>query len=98
MITGLDLFATLQHIVKEAVGILPSSQRGLLLTRDGERLLHRLSVGFEGVLASPPRLFDDAGPATELSMLEPADGARVVPAVAWYRAHLPDEPALHFVP
>ncbi|WP_437626784.1 substrate-binding domain-containing protein [Sorangium sp. So ce1151] len=98
MITGLDLFATLHRIVKEAVGILPSAQRGILLTRDGERLVHRLSVGLDGVLASPPRLLDDAGPATELSMLESADSARVVAAAAWYRAHLPGEPPLHFVP
>ncbi|WP_437515439.1 substrate-binding domain-containing protein [Sorangium sp. So ce1099] len=98
MITGLDLFAALHRIVEEAVGILPSAQRGILLTRDGERLVHRLSVGLDGVLASPPRLFADAGPAAELSMLEPAESARVVAAVAWYRAHLPGEPALHFVP
>ncbi|WP_437665294.1 substrate-binding domain-containing protein [Sorangium sp. So ce1182] len=98
MITGLDLFGTLHRIVKEAVGILPSAQRGILLTRDGERLVHRLSVGLDGVLASPPRLLDDAGPATELSMLESADSARVMAAAAWYRAHLPGEPPLHFVP
>ncbi|WP_438003180.1 substrate-binding domain-containing protein [Sorangium sp. So ce321] len=98
MSTGLDLFATLHRIVNEAVGTLPSARRGSLLTRERERLVHRVSVGFDGELPSAPQVLVDAGPASALSMLDSADGAVVTAAAGWYRAHLPDASALHLAP
>ncbi|XXY15205.1 substrate-binding domain-containing protein [Sorangium sp. So ce216] len=98
MSTGLDLFATLHRIVKEAVGSLPSAQRGLLLTCEGDRLVHRASFGLDGVLASPLPALADAGPASALSTLDAAESARVVAAAEWYRAHLPGVSALHLAP
>ncbi|AUX44286.1 sugar ABC transporter [Sorangium cellulosum] len=77
---------------------LPHAQRGSLLTRDGERLVHRASIGLDGLLASSPQVLVDAGPASALSTLESADSARVTAAAAWYRAHLPGASALHLVP
>ncbi|WP_437302383.1 substrate-binding domain-containing protein [Sorangium sp. So ce388] len=98
MSTGLDLFATLHRIVNEAVGTLPSARRGSLLTRDRERLVQRVSVGFDGELPSAPQVLVDAGPASALSMLDSADGAVVTAAAGWYRAHLPDASAAHLAP
>ncbi|XXY53320.1 substrate-binding domain-containing protein [Sorangium sp. So ce269] len=98
MSTGLDLFATLHRIVKEAVGSVPSAQRGLLLTCEGDRLVHRASFGLDGALASPPPALADAGPASALSTLDAADSACVVAAAEWYRAHLPGVSALHLAP
>ncbi|WP_437668855.1 substrate-binding domain-containing protein [Sorangium sp. So ce131] len=98
MSTGLDLFATLHGIVEQAVGSLPHARRGSLLIRDGDRLVHRASVGLDGVLASSPQVLVDAGPASAISMLESPDSARVAAAADWYRAHLPGASALHLVP
>ncbi|WP_437675824.1 substrate-binding domain-containing protein [Sorangium sp. So ce131] len=98
MTTGLDLFATLHRIVKDAVESLPSALRGVLLVREGDRLVYRASHGLDGVLASPQLALADAGPASALSALDAADGARVVAAAAWYRAHLPHVSALHLAP
>ncbi|HTN86085.1 MAG TPA: substrate-binding domain-containing protein [Sorangium sp.] len=98
MSTGLDLYATLHRIVKEAVRSLPSAQRGILLTCEGDRLVHRASFGLDGVLASPQPALADAGPASALPALDAADSARVVAAAEWYRAHLPGASALHLAP
>ncbi|WP_437666837.1 substrate-binding domain-containing protein [Sorangium sp. So ce1182] len=98
MSTGLDLYATLHRIVEAAVDSVPSAQRGSLLTRDGERLVHRVSVGLDGELASSPQVLADAGPASAIPMLDSEQGARVMAAAAWYRAHLPGASALQLVP
>ncbi|AUX48088.1 sugar ABC transporter [Sorangium cellulosum] len=101
MVTGLDLHATLYRIVLDAVGTVPSAQRGSLLARDGEQLVYKASVGLAGVLASPQEVAGEAGPATAiatLSTLDSADSARVMAAADWYREHLPGAPSLHLVP
>ncbi|WP_433935333.1 substrate-binding domain-containing protein [Sorangium cellulosum] len=101
MVTGLDLHATLHGIVTDAVGAVPSAQRGSLVARDGDQLVYKASVGLAGVLASPQEVVGDAGPATVLSTLstpESADSARVMAAADWYREHLPGASALHLVP
>ncbi|WP_437320053.1 substrate-binding domain-containing protein [Sorangium sp. So ce385] len=101
MVTGLDLHATLHHIVIDAVGTVPSAQRGSLLVRDGEQLVYKASVGLAGVLASPQEVVGGAGPATVIATLsrhDSADSARVMAATDWYREHLPGASALHLVP
>ncbi|WP_437962711.1 hypothetical protein WME76_46650 (plasmid) [Sorangium sp. So ce119] len=101
MVTGLDLHATLHHIVIDAVGTVPSAQRGSLLVRDGEQLVYKASVGLAGVLASPQEVVGGAGPATVIATLsshDSADSARVMAAADWYREHLPGASALHLVP
>ncbi|KYF91048.1 sugar regulator [Sorangium cellulosum] len=101
MVTGLDLHATLHHIVIDAVGTVPSARRGCLLVRDGEQLVYKASVGLAGVLASAQEVVGGAGPATVIAALsrhDSADGARVVAADDWYREHLPGASALHLVP
>ncbi|AUX21930.1 sugar ABC transporter [Sorangium cellulosum] len=89
MSTGLDISATLHRTVQDALNSLPGAQRGALLIREGERLILRAAVGFEGALPYRLRIPADAGPASGLSLLGPANRARVAPADAWYRAHLP---------
>ncbi|AUX39578.1 sugar ABC transporter [Sorangium cellulosum] len=101
MVTGLDLHATLHRIVTDAVGTVPSAQRGSLLARDGEQLVYKASVGLAGVLASPLEVVGGAVPAAAiatLSTLDSADSARVMAAADWYREHLPGAPSLHLVP
>ncbi|WP_437946919.1 substrate-binding domain-containing protein [Sorangium sp. So ce296] len=101
MVTGLDLHATLHHIVIDAVGTVPSAQRGSLLVRDGEQLVYKASVGLAGVLASAQEVVGGAGPATVIAALsrhDSADGGRVMAAADWYREHLPGASALHLVP
>ncbi|KYF73162.1 sugar regulator [Sorangium cellulosum] len=98
MVTGLDLHATLHRILMDAVGALPSAQRGSLLARDGEQLVYKASVGLAGVLASPQDVAGGAGPAAVLATLDAVDSTRVVAAADWYREHLPGAPALHLVP
>ncbi|WP_437614242.1 substrate-binding domain-containing protein [Sorangium sp. So ce834] len=85
----------------DAVGTVPSAQRGSLLVRDGEQLVYKASVGLAGVLASPQEVVGGAGPATVIATLpthDSADSARVMAAADWYREHLPGAPALHLVP
>ncbi|WP_437668834.1 substrate-binding domain-containing protein [Sorangium sp. So ce131] len=77
---------------------LPSAQRGSLLLRQGERLVYAAATGARGALPGPLTLHADAGPASALAPLAAAEGPRVVPAAAWYRAHLPDGPALDLLP
>ncbi|WP_437759700.1 substrate-binding domain-containing protein [Sorangium sp. So ce1389] len=98
MVTGLDLHATLRRILMDAVGALPSAQRGSLLARDGEQLVYKASVGLAGVLASPLEVAGDAGPATVIATLDAVDSTRVMAAADWYREHLPGAPSLHLVP
>ncbi|MGK3965116.1 substrate-binding domain-containing protein [Sorangium sp. So ce118] len=98
MVTGLDLHATLHRIVMDAVGTVPSAQRGSLLARDGEQLVYKASVGLAGVLASPQEVAGGAWPATVIATLGAADSTRVMAAADWYREHLPDASALHLVP
>ncbi|WP_437642599.1 substrate-binding domain-containing protein [Sorangium sp. So ce854] len=85
----------------DAVGAVPSAQRGSLLARDGEQLVYKASVGLAGVLASPQVVAGGAGPATMIASLstpDSADSARVTAAADWYREHLPGASALHLVP
>ncbi|XXY47615.1 substrate-binding domain-containing protein [Sorangium sp. So ce269] len=98
MVTGLDLHATLHRIVMDAVGTVPSAQRGSLLARDGEQLVYKASVGLAGVLASPEELAGGAPPAAVIATLGAADSTRVMAAADWYREHLPGASALHLVP
>ncbi|WP_437512895.1 substrate-binding domain-containing protein [Sorangium sp. So ce1099] len=98
MVTGLDLHATLHRIVMDAVGTVPSAQRGSLMARDGEQLVYKASVGLAGVLASPQEVAGGAGPATLIATLGAADSTRIVAAGDWYREHLPGASAAHLVP
>ncbi|WP_437733968.1 substrate-binding domain-containing protein [Sorangium sp. So ce1335] len=90
MSTGLDLAAALHRIVEDATDSVPGALRGSLLIEDGDRLIYRAAVGFDGLLRVP----SDAGPASAGPLPDPGGGARVVPADAWYRARLPDAAAL----
>ncbi|WP_438011931.1 substrate-binding domain-containing protein [Sorangium sp. So ce321] len=82
----------------EAVGTVPSAQRGSLLARDGEQLVYKASVGLAGVLASPQEVAGGAGPATVIATLGAADSTRIMAAADWYSEHLPGVSALHLVP
>ncbi|WP_437876476.1 substrate-binding domain-containing protein [Sorangium sp. So ce513] len=103
MSTGLDLAATLHRIVRDATGSVPGAQRGSLLIEDGDRLVYRAAVGFDGLLGAPLRVPSDAGPADAgpadaLPPPDPREGPRVVAAAEWYRARLPDAAALSRLP
>ncbi|WP_437827708.1 substrate-binding domain-containing protein [Sorangium sp. So ce1153] len=95
MDSGLDVVATLHHLVEGAVALLPGARRGSLLTRAGQRLVYGAAVGFDGVLPAGARALHDAGalsasdPIGPAAAPEAARGPCVVPAAAWYRAHLP---------
>ncbi|WP_433932126.1 substrate-binding domain-containing protein [Sorangium cellulosum] len=100
MSTGLDLVAALHRIVQDATGSVPGAQRGSLLIEDGDRLIYRAAVGFDGLLGGPLRVPSDAGPAGAGPQLDPAGGAQVVAveAAAWYGARLPGAAALDRLP
>ncbi|WP_437671067.1 substrate-binding domain-containing protein [Sorangium sp. So ce131] len=95
MNSGLDIVATLHHLVESAVALLPGARRGSLLVRAGERLVYRAAVGLDGVLPAEARAPHDAGALTASDPIGPAaapEAARgpcVCSAAAWYRAHLP---------
>ncbi|WP_437775714.1 substrate-binding domain-containing protein [Sorangium sp. So ce1097] len=96
MNTGLDVFSTLHHLVQRAMSSLPGAQRGALLVRSGRRLVYRAAAGLDGILPGRLRMPSDGGllaasaPFGPAAAPEAARGPRVVPAAAWYRAHLPE--------
>lgn len=95
MNSGLDVFATLQHLLRRAMAQLPGAQRSSLLVSAGQRLVYRAAIGFDGLLVDDARLPADAGalsasaPFGPAAAPEAAEGPRLVPAAAWYDAHLP---------
>lgn len=95
MNTGLDVFATLHHLVQRAVASLPGAERGGLLVRAGRRLVYRAAVGFDGIAPGRLHIPSDGGglsasePYGPAAAPEAARGACVVSAAAWYREHLP---------
>ncbi|WP_437686344.1 substrate-binding domain-containing protein [Sorangium sp. So ce176] len=96
MNTGLDVFSTLRHLVQRAISSLPGAQRGSLLVRAGRRLAYRAAVGLDGVLPGRLHMPSDGGllgasaPFGPAAAPEAARGPCLVPAAAWYRAHLPE--------
>ncbi|WP_437808457.1 substrate-binding domain-containing protein [Sorangium sp. So ce1078] len=96
MNTGLDVFSTLHHLVQRAMASLPGAQRGALLVRAGRRLVYRATVGLDGILPGRGHMPSDGGllsasaPFGPAAAPEAARGPRLVPAAAWYRAHLPE--------
>lgn len=96
MNTGLDVFSTLHHLVQRAMASLPGAQRGSLLVRAGRRLVYRATVGLDGILPGRVHTPSDGGllsasaPFGPAAAPEAARGPCLVPAVAWYRAHLPE--------
>ncbi|WP_433928091.1 substrate-binding domain-containing protein [Sorangium cellulosum] len=96
MNTGLDVFSTLHHLVQRAISSLPGVQRGSLLVRGGRRLAYRAAVGLDGVLPGRLHMPSDGGlvgvsaPFGPAAAPEAARGPCLVPAAAWYRAHLPE--------
>ncbi|WP_437731174.1 substrate-binding domain-containing protein [Sorangium sp. So ce1335] len=96
MNTGLDVFSTLHHLVQRAMSSLPGAQRGSLLVRAGRRLVYRAAVGLDGILPGRLRTPSDGGllaasaPFGPAAAPEAARGPCIVPAAAWYRAHLPE--------
>ncbi|WP_438023296.1 substrate-binding domain-containing protein [Sorangium sp. So ce233] len=96
MNTGLDVFSTLHHLVQRAMSSLPGAQRGSLLVRAGRRLVYRAAVGLDGVLPGRLHMPSDGGllgasaPFGPAAAPEAARGPCLVPAAAWYRAHLPE--------
>ncbi|AUX24905.1 sugar ABC transporter [Sorangium cellulosum] len=95
MNTGLDVFATLHHLVQRAVACLPGAERGSLLVCARRRLVYRAAVGLDGIVPGRLHIPSDGGelsasaPYGPAAAPEAALGPRVVPAAAWYRAHLP---------
>ncbi|WP_438014789.1 substrate-binding domain-containing protein [Sorangium sp. So ce315] len=75
---------------------LPGAQRGALLVRSGRRLVYRAAAGLDGILPGRLRMPSDGGllaasaPFGPAAAPEAARGPCVVPAAAWYRAHLPE--------
>ncbi|AGP39328.1 substrate-binding domain-containing protein [Sorangium cellulosum] len=96
MNTGLDVFSTLHHLVQRAMASLPGAQRGGLLVRAGRRLVYTATVGLDGILPGKLRTPSDGGllsasaPFGPAAAPEAARGPCLVPAAAWYRAHLPE--------
>ncbi|WP_437606143.1 substrate-binding domain-containing protein [Sorangium sp. So ce834] len=96
MNTGLDVFSTLHHLVQRAMASLPGAQRGGLLVRAGRRLVYTATVGLDGILPGKLRMPSDGGllsasaPFGPAAAPEAARGPCLVPAAAWYRAHLPE--------
>ena len=92
---GLDLFATLHRIVRQAMERLPGSHRGSLIVREGRRLVYRAAVGFDGGPSGGLRAGSDAGglssspPFGPEAAPEAARAMCVVPAAAWDQAHRP---------
>ncbi|HTN92621.1 MAG TPA: sugar regulator, partial [Sorangium sp.] len=96
MNTGLDIFSTLHQLVQRAMASLPGAQRGSLLVRAGRRLVYRATVGLDDILPGRARMPSDGGrlsasaPFGPAAAPEAARGPCLVPAAAWYRAHLPE--------
>ncbi|MDC0678142.1 substrate-binding domain-containing protein [Sorangium atrum] len=96
MTTGLDVFSTLHDLVRRAMEGLPGARRGSLLIRTGRRLSYRAIVGLDGLLAGQGNMPSDGGVLSESAPFGPAaapeaaHGPCLVPAAAWYRAHLPE--------
>ncbi|WP_437323959.1 substrate-binding domain-containing protein [Sorangium sp. So ce381] len=96
MTTGLDVFSTLHDLVRRAMEGLPGTRRGSLLIRTGRRLSYRAIVGLDGLLPGQGNMPSDGGVLSESAPFGPAaapeaaHGPCLVPASAWYRAHLPE--------
>ncbi|WP_044966173.1 substrate-binding domain-containing protein [Sorangium cellulosum] len=96
MTTGLDVFSTLHDLVRRAVEGLPGARRGSLLIRTGRRLSCRAIVGLDGLLPGRVNMPSDGGvlsasaPFGPAAAPEAAHGPCLVPAAAWYQAHLPE--------
>lgn len=96
MTTGLDVFSTLHDLVRRAMEGLPGTRRGSLLIRTGRRLSYRAIVGLDGLLPGQGSMPSDGGVLSESAPFGPAaapeaaHGPCLVPASAWYQAHLPE--------
>lgn len=92
---GVDLFATLQQIVRRAMAIAPRAPRGSLLLCEGHRLVYRALEGFDAlapqgvILSTEACLASESGLRAPRAAPEAAGGMCVVSARAWYEAHLP---------
>ncbi|WP_437619503.1 substrate-binding domain-containing protein [Sorangium sp. So ce1151] len=96
MNTGLDISSTLHELVQRAMASLPGAQRGSLLVCAGRRLVYRATVGLDDILPGRVRMPSDGGrlsasaPFGPAAAPEAARGPCLVPAAAWYGAHLPE--------
>lgn len=100
MYNGLDIFATLHRVVRQAMAGLADTQRGSLIVRDGQRLVYRAVVGYNTAVPDAPKVGAEAGRLSPSPPFGPeaapqaAQAMCVVPAAAWYRAHHPGAAAL----
>ncbi|WP_437500892.1 substrate-binding domain-containing protein [Sorangium sp. So ce1099] len=96
MNTGLDISSTLHQLVQRAIASLPGAQRGSLLVCAGRRLVYRATVRLDDILPGRVHMPSDGGrlsasaPFGPAAAPEAARGPCLVPAAAWYRAHLPE--------